>query len=92
MELGAEFKKYTFAKEVPGTLWGTNIEETPTYLWPDDDDAIRAILSPSLQQGPAEKTAAIAQARAKLSEFGKDDPDEVHAIIKTIMQVPPSRP
>jgi len=86
MEEGKESTEKFF-----GMFGDEEVPEKATYLWPDDDKVIRAILTPTLQQGQAEQKAAIAQARAKLSEFGKDDPKEIHAIIKSIMQVSPSK-
>jgi len=81
-------QKYTFTKEVPGSLYGTNEEEVITYLWPDDDSKVRAVLTPVIGSKDTVATkAAMEKAKSLLSSFGKDKPDEIREIIKSILQV-----
>jgi len=79
-------QKFIVEKEVPGALWGTNTEETATYLWPDDYTAISNILVPTMRADDATKSVAMGKAQEELVTMGKTDPLEIHAIIKTIMQ------
>ena len=58
------------------------------YLWPDQDEGLRAILSPHINSNnDSALRNAMAEAKVKLSQYGIDDPDAVKAIIQKILQV-----
>jgi len=82
-DVGVEYTLVT-----PGTFW--NSEEV-FYLWPEDNDAVRRILSPVIGTGDEKAlVAAMAQAKQTLSTAGLDDPEKIQAIIKQILQVTPT--
>ena len=77
-----------YTLETPGMFW--NSEEV-FYLWPEDNDAVRRILSPVIGTGDEKAlVAAMAQAKQTLSTAGLDDPEKIQAIIKQILQVTPT--
>ena len=89
MQYNIEDVGVEYTLEKPGKLWGTNDETF--YLWPEDNDAVRGILSPVIGSGDEKAVVtAMAQAKQALSKAGLDDPEKVQAIIKQILQVTPT--
>jgi hypothetical protein len=78
-----------YTLETPGDWWGTN--EEIFYLWPEDNDAVRRILSPVIGTGDEKAlVSAMVQAKQTLSMAGLDDPEKIQAVIKQILQVTPT--